>query len=155
MGSKFGIQNGFIWEFRQLPNDGLSEGPSNHYTFYNLQDGGLISSFATLSYGCQSNQWSLQYQEPMYETDRGNMQPEWVWFSLIAPNTTQSGNETIPEEIKIKLLNLVSTQPNINANVANAIKVATENRLVKTNNFSEDMLKKVKDSAVYKALGGV
>ena len=155
MGSNFGIQNGFIWEFRQLPDDGYSPGPSNHYTFYNLQDGGLISSFATVSYGCSSNQWLIQYQEPSYTTDRGNMQPEWVWYSLIAPNTTQSGKGTIPEEIKIKLLNLVKSQPNINQTVFNAIKVATENRLVKTKDFSEDMVKQVKNSEVYKGLGGV
>ena len=156
MGSNFGIQNGFIWQFRQLPDDGYSPGPSNHYTFYNLEDGGGIRPFATLSYGCSSNDWILTYQEPVYAVnDRANALPEWVWYSLIAPNSTQSGKGTIPEEIKIKLLNLVNTQPNINQNVANAIKFAKENRLKKTNNFSEEMVKTVKDSAVYKALGGV
>jgi len=155
MGSKYGIQNGFVWEFTQRPDDGNSPGPSNNYDFYNLQDGGGFDRFATVNYGCSSNDWILTYRAPEYAmTDRANALPQWVWYSLMTPDSTVSGGK-IPEEITIKLLNLIKSQPNINQNVFNAIKLATETGIKETNYFSEDMVKKVKDSAVYKALGGV
>jgi hypothetical protein len=61
----------------------------------------------------------------------------------------------IPNDIVIKLLNLIKSQPNLNPTVASAIKAATEGKLRTEGPYDEDFLKMVKNQDRYKSLGGV
>ena len=152
MGSKFGVQNGLIWEFNQkIFNASLR----NYYRFYNLDNGGTISRFATIEYSCNDNFWRIGgYSKPTMQTDRANLFPAPVMMSLTSGSLTEE-NVKIPDDIIVKLVNLIKSQPNLNPTVASAIKTATEGNLKPYGYFTEDIIKEIKGREIYKTLGGV
>jgi hypothetical protein len=152
MGSKFGVQNGLIWEFNQeIFNASLR----NYYRFYYLDNGGIIKRFATIEYSCNGNNWAIGgYEKPIMQTDRANLFPAPVMMALTSGSLTQE-NVKIPDDIIVKLVNLIKSQPNLNPTVASAIKTSTEGNLKPYGYFTEDIVKEIKGRELYKALGGV
>jgi hypothetical protein len=151
MGSKFGIQNGMIWQFKQsIENDSLT----NTYTFYTLSNSGTIDKNGAVTYSCNS-EWNFFPGAGLkVETNRGNLIPIAIMFAITGEFFTPYDGK-IPDDIIVKLLNLVKTQPNLNPTVANAIKVSTEGNLKPYGEFDDSVLKIIKDKPIYKALGGV
>ena len=152
MGSKFGVQNGLIWEFIQKE---FNASLRNYYRFYHLDNGGDIRRFATIEYSCNDNFWRIGgYSTPEMMTDRASLFPAPIMQVLTSQHSTEE-NVKIPDEIKIKLLNLIKSQPNLNPTVASAIKTATEGNLKPYGYFDENMIKMIKDTDMYKSLGGI
>lgn len=153
-GSKFGIQGKYIWSFSQSPDDGYSPGPSNKYRFYNLGNDGVISDFAVVSYGCSTNQWLSDITEPRFNNDRTALVPTAVMLQLTSDFYTPYDGK-IPDDIVLQLLKLIEAQPDLNQNVAQAIKVAKEGKLSPTQFVKDEELKYIKNHPRYKAIGGV
>lgn len=153
-GNKFGIQGKYIWSFQQSPDDGYSPGPANHYRFYNLANDGIISQFATVNYGCSSNQWLKDITEPRFSNDREQLLSTSVIQALIG-GTYTSYDGKIPDEIVLQLVKLIEAQPNLNQNVAQAISIAKQGKLPKTQYFKDEEMKVLKNNPMYKAIGGI
>jgi len=153
-GSKFGIQGKYIWEFTQSPNDGYSPGPSNIYRFYDLGNDGVISPFASVSYGCSSNQWLSDITEPRFNNEREALLPSAVMLALTGDFYTPYDGK-IPDDIVLQLLKLIDAQPDLNKNVAQAIRTAKEGKLSPTQFIKDEELKFIKNHPRYKAIGGV
>ena len=151
MGSRFGVQNGLIWEFKQaIERSSLT----NTYNFYILNNGGGIEKNGTVKYSCNSS-WSFFPGSGPSEISRENLFPGAIMMTVTGDYFTSPDNVKIPADIVIKLLNLIKSQPNLNPTVASAIKTATEGNLKPYGYFDENMIKMIKDTDMYKSLGGI